>query len=176
MHRSIMYSMHMHSRVIQACLHSLEHKRNSSLPILPVVSLSSAPKIQRFRGHSCIRLQRHKVSWKNPWAHSPEGRLSRGGPPGKSLGCCQPLMAAPWLASPEMCTCLHSQPQPELFTVRATVCMAIQVLKLSLLSREFSGRECVRTFACLANCTNELPLASPWCARAPRRKLSRPGA
>ena len=38
------------------------------------------------------------------------------------------------------------------------------------------GRECVQTRACLAHCTDELPLASPRCARVPRRKRSSPGA
>ena len=34
----------------------------------------------------------------------------------------------------------------------------------------------MQTRSRLANCTDELPLASPRCARATRRKLSRPGA
>ena len=33
----------------------------------------------------------------------------------------------------------------------------------------------MQTCTCLANCTDELPLASPRCARVPRRRLSSPG-
>ena len=33
------------------------------------------------------------------------------------------------------------------------------------------GRECVQTRACLAHCTDELPLASPRCARVPLSRM-----
>ena len=38
------------------------------------------------------------------------------------------------------------------------------------------GRECVQTPAWLAHCTDELPLASPRCARVPQRRQSSSGA
>jgi excinuclease UvrABC ATPase subunit len=37
------------------------------------------------------------------------------------------------------------------------------------------GREYLQTHTCLANCTDELPLASPRRARVPQRRLSNPG-